>query len=671
MLEIIDDLKFKKGYKNILFFLIIIALVILGMNEFLLFHVLIELFSVFIAFAIFVVIYNSYNKNVNNYLVIFGVAFFFIGGFDLFHTLAYEGMNILMTTGANLAIELWIVARFFEAFSLYVAVSFFYKDQTLDFSKTFFIYTVVSIIVVFLIYFNWFPDVYIDGQGLTPFKIISEYVIIGILVTALYKLNKNKGEFNSLNYKYIFGTILVTIFSEIAFTNYIDIYGGAMIFGHLMKVISFYIVYKISVQYTIVHPQEVLNKRLKKSLERLELGINGANLGLWDWDTRTNEVIYNKNWANMLGYNLSELDYSLETWNKLMHPEDKQEVYKKLEAHFIGKKKLYRSEHRLKIKDGSYKWIRDIGKVVERDNTGEVSRVVGIHIDIDDEKRMYEQMKIEKAKFQQLFDNSNEGVALLDNDVRIIDINKKFHELFGYSEQEAINQYIDDLITPEKFKDEGNNYSNRVINGDSMVKEVIRQKKNGEKFYVSMHAFPITLDGGQIGIYAAYRDISERKKGEEYIKYLSFHDELTGLYNRRYFEAELDRLDRSRALPIGIIMGDLDQLKYINDHFGHATGDEYIKMIGEIISSQLRAEDIVARVGGDEFAIILPNADEDVCESICQRINKESKNVSDRKGLMRPLEISLGYAVKKEEAQTLKKIFIEADQEMYENKIAN
>src|SRR6056297_2302327 len=97
-------------------------------------------------------------------------------------------------------------------------------------------------------------------------------------------------------------------------------------------------------------------------------------------------------------------------------------------------------------------------------------------------------------------------------------------------------------------------------------------------------------------------DITKRKQKEEEIKRLSFYDQLTELYNRRYFENELKRLDKSRQLPIIIIVGDMDNLKNINDNYGHKKGDEFIKKTGDILNNSVRKENVVARIGGDEFA---------------------------------------------------------------------
>ncbi|TDX38300.1 PAS domain S-box-containing protein/diguanylate cyclase (GGDEF)-like protein [Halanaerobium congolense] len=291
-------------------------------------------------------------------------------------------------------------------------------------------------------------------------------------------------------------------------------------------------------------------KELKEVKERLELAVSGANIGIWDWNVEEENIHFNENWAKMLGYELSELENNLNTWLNLVHPDDKEQALKDLENHLEGKTEKYYNEHRLKTKSGSWKWIRDIGKVTERDEAGNAIRIVGVHIDIDREKRAAAE-----------------------------------------------------------------------------------------------------------------------------IEYLSNHDELTGLYNRRYFNEELKRLSNSRKYPISIIVGDMNGLKDINDNYGHSMGDRYIKRTAEAIKSSVRTEDVVARIGGDEFAIILPETDYSKADDIVDRILKRIEEDNKIEELPVPLTIALGFETtdcsnQKHSVKNIRKCYNKADEKMYEQKFA-
>ncbi len=156
------------------------------------------------------------------------------------------------------------------------------------------------------------------------------------------------------------------------------------------------------------------------------------------------------------------------------------------------------------------------------------------------------------------------------------------------------------------------------------------------------------------------------RESEEQYRYLSFHDKLTGLYNRAYFEEEISRLDSERQLPLSLIIGDLNGLKLINDAFGHQEGDNLLSKIAQILRDSCRKEDIIARWGGDEFAVILPRTSEKIAFGVCDRI----KNACSRadKEPIQP-SIALGVATKEKVAQDIQQVVKDAEAKMYRNKL--
>jgi len=164
------------------------------------------------------------------------------------------------------------------------------------------------------------------------------------------------------------------------------------------------------------------------------------------------------------------------------------------------------------------------------------------------------------------------------------------------------------------------------------------------------------------------RDITHRKQMENRLKFLSLHDPLTGLYNRAYFEQEMDRLVKKQVNPVGIIVCDVDGLKLVNDTLGHQTGDELLATAARIVKNSFRETDIVARVGGDEFAILLPRSDENVAEKACRRIQDSVAKYNNANPEL-PLSISAGYFVKKDASLNIRDLFKEADNNMYREKL--
>ena len=173
---------------------------------------------------------------------------------------------------------------------------------------------------------------------------------------------------------------------------------------------------------------------------------------------------------------------------------------------------------------------------------------------------------------------------------------------------------------------------------------------------------------GDDEVMAIVRDITDRKEMEDQLRYMSFHDALTGLYNRAYFEQEMARLQMVRQVGAGLVMCDVDGLKLINDSLGHLAGDQVLKEVAQIIKSTFRASDIVARIGGDEFAVLLQEQSVVDCAKICKRINRKVARYNVERELM-PIGLAIGYAVNKTASDNLDELLKEADNRMYRQKL--
>ncbi|AGB42449.1 diguanylate cyclase (GGDEF) domain-containing protein [Halobacteroides halobius DSM 5150] len=234
-----------------------------------------------------------------------------------------------------------------------------------------------------------------------------------------------------------------------------------------------------------------------------------------------------------------------------------------------------------------------------------------------------------------------------------------------------VNQAHADFLGVEKeeLKDKNCITSNQEV---FTTKEKITTKQwvknyKGQKRLLSITKIPKLNTANEVEyVICTAEDITKEYKKEEKIKRLTFHDSLTGLYNRRYFEQELQRLDTQRQLPLSIIIGDVNGLKLANDAFGHHLGDKLLRKAAQTIKNSCRNEDIVARWGGDEFAILLPQTTEKDVKKVCSRIEKDCKEKD--LGLI-DISISLGHATKKLPTQSSKDIFKEAEDWMYKKKL--
>ena len=255
----------------------------------------------------------------------------------------------------------------------------------------------------------------------------------------------------------------------------------------------------------------------------------------------------------------------------------------------------------------------------------------------------------------------NDAIIVLDLFRNIVYWNKASEAIFGYSDDEIMGSLIDKILPhiPLSFGGNGRKKVNKKF------VEIIGVKKSGEKipFETSIASWE-----SEKGVFFTLivRDITERKSTEEKLLYLSFHDNLTGLYNRSYFDEELKRLNTTRQLPLSIIIGDIDGFKLVNDAFGYKEGDELLKNVAKILRDSCRTEDILARWGGDEFVVLLPKTNTEGIKEIIARIEKKKKEIASGEI---PLNISLGYATKKKTTQNIEVIIKEAENSMKQKKL--
>ncbi|PAT01955.1 hypothetical protein CI105_03605 [Candidatus Izimaplasma bacterium ZiA1] len=248
-------------------------------------------------------------------------------------------------------------------------------------------------------------------------------------------------------------------------------------------------------------------------------------------------------------------------------------------------------------------------------------------------------------------------------------LSKGFERITGYRVEECINNkeiaYSDIILDEFKEKVKSDWEKCITLNKVYIGEYKIRTKSNEERWVFEQGNF-VSNEYGEESIEGYIADITDRKVLEEKLEFLSFHDPLTGLYNRRYIEEELVRLDTKRNLPITLIMGDLDGLKFINDSFGHQYGDEIIKVAANVFRENFRSDDIIARVGGDEFMIILPKTTKDEADEIIERITQTTKKIKNTKV---EISISLGSSSKTNESLDMKKVIKDAEDTMYKSKL--
>lgn len=264
-------------------------------------------------------------------------------------------------------------------------------------------------------------------------------------------------------------------------------------------------------------------------------------------------------------------------------------------------------------------------------------------------------------KYRSLFENSVDGISIRTMDGKFIDVNNALVKILGYdSKEELMAVDIPTMIYVNR------NDFNKVNSQDSNIAVIKARKKDGSIIWVEIITRMVKDDGYGFHFENIVRDVTDRIKKEEEIKYLSFYDKLTGLYNRVYLQEELDRIDNQRNLPLAITMIDINGLRIINDAFGSKSGDEVLKKIADSLKKSCRRGEIISRWSGDEFIIVLPKTTEQIAQKIGERIVGNCSRILYKNVA---LSISIGINVKNEESEDLHEILVEAESRMYRHKL--
>lgn len=420
-------------------------------------------------------------------------------------------------------------------------------------------------------------------------------------------------------------------------------------------------------------------KQVEEELLRIKKAIESSGNAIWMTDKKGKRIIYlNESFTKLMGYSVEEINAAGGAPIVYQDTETARKVYDT-----VMNGCSWKGEIELRTRSSENIPVYFNCDAV-RNEEGEIIAIFGICNDIT-ERRLAEQ-KLQTAN-QQLLDTINflpDATFVVDQKGKVIAWNKAIEEMTGVRREDILGKgdyayavpfygkarpiLIDMIVAGDLESEQRYEYLARkenTIYGESCVPFLFGKKDA----YLWGKASPLfDREGTLIGAIESIRDITERKQTEEQLKYLSLHDSHTGLYNRTFFEDGMRRAEDGRFDPVSIIVCDLDGLKFVNDTLGHNTGDTVLAASAKVISSAFRESDIVARIGGDEFAILLSQSDERITEKACDRI-RQTIDRYNAAGPEIPLSISIGFAVKSDTSESMSNLFKEADDSMYRDKL--
>jgi diguanylate cyclase (GGDEF)-like protein/PAS domain S-box-containing protein len=271
--------------------------------------------------------------------------------------------------------------------------------------------------------------------------------------------------------------------------------------------------------------------------------------------------------------------------------------------------------------------------------------------------------------FRVFIDASQDMIFLKDDHFRHVFANRALCNYYGRDSEDVIGRLDFDLMTRSNANACRASDKRAVVENVEYVSEEIAKGRVFESV-----KFPVTLPDGRVGVGGILRDITERKKSESHLIYLGYHDHLTGLHNRRYFEEETERLDIEAHLPLSVVVVDINGVKFVNDAFGRAAGDRMIVTTAHGIQTCCRRNDVLARTGGDEFMLLLPSTDAEAARHVMERIQAAilkprltSADESDSEGVS--ISIAMGCCTKSLPEESFADVMKSAEDDMFQSKL--
>lgn len=369
--------------------------------------------------------------------------------------------------------------------------------------------------------------------------------------------------------------------------------------------------------------REHLEEEIALRTERLTEAHRIAHLGNWEWDIRNNTLSWSDEIYRIFGFTPQQFDPTYESFMQSVHPEDRYSIETAIREALEGHP--YNIDHRILLPDGTVRHVHEDGKLT-RNEKGQPIKMLGTVQDITERKQIEKVLEESECRFRTILDVAVDGVLLADVQThKFIHANRAICEMLGYQQNELYQLGVED-IHPAADLPKVQKQFDRQMKGEIRVAQNLPvMRKDGSIFFADVSSAPMTLAGQTIMV-GFFHDVTERKQAEEEIHLLATTDTLTGIANRREFNMQLlKEIERAKryGTPLSLVMYDIDYFKRVNDTFGHDAGDAVLQTLTAIVKSNVRSVDIVARWGGEEFMILMPQSDVEAAGDAAEKLRQK------------------------------------------------
>ena len=348
-----------------------------------------------------------------------------------------------------------------------------------------------------------------------------------------------------------------------------------------------------------------------------------------------------------------------------IHWEDFSRVYHSLKE-LVSSGVIFNEEYRIVHPDGSVRWVWSRAYPIY-DSENRYYRIAGVAEDISERKQAEVALRDSEKRYRDLIEHQGGGVCIIDPQQTIVYMNPAGEEIFGVPRGSMISRNLKEFLSEDQFTFITAQENIRQQGIESTYEVSINRADNELRSLLITATPRFDMNGQFLGAITIFRDITKRKETEDKLRYIGLHDSLTGLNNRTYFDEEIERLEANGIFPVSVLMADVDGLKQVNDQLGHHVGDDLLRKAAQVLKKSLRGDDVVARIGGDEFAALMPNSDQNALHHVLSRISSHVSLENDQGNNPFILSLSVGGYTCTQRGE-LKEAIKTADERMYDTK---
>lgn len=354
-----------------------------------------------------------------------------------------------------------------------------------------------------------------------------------------------------------------------------------------------------------IHRQHLAGLALERSRLRYSKAVEASDLGLWEWDLQTDEI-FHSHFEQLFGYAADEVPHFMGHLKPLVHPQDYPVLRTALVDTLKGLTDQFKVQFRIQHKSGQWRWLEDTGRIIERDpRSKRALKMIGTRRDITEQFLKDEKLKL----VWQAFESSNEAIFILDENFTLTTLNQALCQITGYQSHELLGIGFEQSPLWQQDPNLNHQIKEQLMQFGVWEGELVEKRKNGESFPEWLKIYRVlSQQAGHSHFVGMFTDLTQRRKAEEKLSYLANYDELTGVANRNLFKDRLHiaisqaRLNRTN---VALLLVDIDRFKAINNTLGHDIGDQLLQELAERLTTHIQNVDTIARLGADEFALIL------------------------------------------------------------------